>query len=662
MLDKKALRKFAVDSPAPAIPPGHGLLHAPQVGHIIRTGVHIIGHRRTLVLYVYDRERAATGNFSPVWTMFQAGEDHITLARREDGSTHWRGAAFERLGKDYRFTNKCAFYSAQDEQRVCDFLRDHDHGGMAALTCAQWVILDKRRQERTLKRERRIIARMDGIHALPRDLGGWVRRSVMPVYFRCEHTSARKPVTGVCTFCGEAFSVSSAAHNSKVICPHCKRELTVKSAGKMGRHFDQDTVQVIEKVSDTEVVARIIKVYYNYDRDRLLPEERVYENARIFVRRGPDGKVITEPYYLSYNKGTLTHWMPGDRPVFSYYQYNFEADTCGHAYCRNLPEALAGTPWEYCPVAAFYEHFHEPMQLAPFLRAHLEHPRFEHLLKVGFYRLAADLAYRGDYGRTLDEAQNRTHCILNVAAEDVPFLRKLDVNMETLSVFQGYAGLKDRQRLLRWQMENHVSRDITQILEHMTAHKFMKYVDRQYAVLGANGGKGRYGNMQSAVSEYRDYLDMCVRLGYDMTNSFVLYPKNLREAHDKVQGRVKARADAKMRRDFKAAMLAISGHLDFEMDGMKLILPTTPEELAEEGNALHHCVGGYVDRIARKECIILFLRRCEEVSKPFYTVEIRNRKVVQVRGWDNGDPTPEVEKFMNRWERQVLLRAVSPAA
>ena len=100
MLDKKALRKFAVDSPAPAIPPGHGLLHAPQVDYIVRTAVKLIDHRRTLVLYVYDRERAAAGNFSPVWTMFQAGEDYITLARREEGSPRWRKAAFEGLGKD----------------------------------------------------------------------------------------------------------------------------------------------------------------------------------------------------------------------------------------------------------------------------------------------------------------------------------------------------------------------------------------------------------------------------------------------------------------------------------------------------------------------------------------------------------------------------------
>ena len=57
--------------------------------------------------------------------------------------------------------------------------------------------------------------------------------------------------------------------------------------------------------------------------------------------------------------------MPGERPICYRFNENFEAVTCGHVYCRNLPKTLAGTPWEYCPVTAFYEHFHEPMQLWP---------------------------------------------------------------------------------------------------------------------------------------------------------------------------------------------------------------------------------------------------------------------------------------------------------
>ena len=160
--------------------------------------------------------------------------------------------------------------------------------------------------------------------------------------------------------------------------------------------------------------------------------------------------------------------------------------------------------------------------------------------------------------------------------------------------------------------------------------------------------------MQDIVREYRDYLEMCVKERYDMKNNFVLFPQSLQVAHDKVARRIKQKADAKMRRDFKIAYRRIMGQLDFEMGGMKIVYPQNPSELVAEGHALHHCVGSYADRVARQECIILFLRRCENETKPFYTIEIQKRKIVQVRGMQNARATPAVEKFISQWEMAVL--------
>lgn len=659
MLDKKLLREFAGNNPAPAIPANHGLLHAPQVNYIVRTAIRIIGHRRTLVLYVYDRKRAAGGDSTPAWTVFQAGDDYITLARQEDGSTRWREAAFERLGRDYYFTGKCAFYAARDEERVRDFFHDHDRGGIAALVRAQKAILDKRSTERQLRREKKTIDRMRPLHALPRGLDAWIRREVMPAYFRCAHASAKKPVTGTCTSCGKESTLPHAAHNGKITCPHCKKELTVKSAGKMGRHYDRDTVQVIEKISDTEIVARIVKVHYDYDRDHLMPLARLHENARVFVRQGPDGKAAAEPYYYSYSKGTLTHWMPGERPVFSHYQYNFEADVCGHAYSKNLPEALAGTPWEYCPVAAFYGHFREPMQAWPFLAAHLEHPRLEHLVKVGFFNLASDLAYGRVPDGLLDGAQCRTHRILGVDASDVPFLRELDPDAITLRIFQGYAGMKDRRELLLWQRRNGVTRDIPEVLSRgATPHKLTRYVDGQLAshaeVIRPYGG-ARYCDAQAVLSEWRDYASMAAKLADG--GGFILYPRDLAAAHDAAQARMKAEEDAVLRKAFASVMAGVRDGLRYERDGLAVVVPSVPDEVVAEGRALHTCVGSYVGRVADGQCLILFVRDISAPDVPLYTMEVRDRRVVQLRGKGNSDPPPDVRAFVDGYERRVLSRA-----
>lgn len=52
--------------------------------------------------------------------------------------------------------------------------------------------------------------------------------------------------------------------------------------------------------------------------------------------------------------------------------------------------------------------------------------------------------------------------------------------------------------------------------------------------------------------------------------------------------------------------------------------------------------------------IILFLRCCEEVEKPFYTAEVTNKQMAKVRGSGNQEPTPDVEKFMTAWGQKVL--------
>lgn len=150
---------------------------------------------------------------------------------------------------------------------------------------------------------------------------------------------------------------------------------------------------------------------------------------------------------------------------------------------------------------------------------------------------------------------------------------------------------------------------------------------------------------------------MCAQLGYDTSNDFVLYPKDLREAHDLATGRLKAEADARLRHAFEAAMEAAAERMAFEAGDIRVVLPASPDDLIAEGHELRHCVGGYADRVARRECVILFIRRAEEPDKPFYTMEIRNGKVVQVRGRGNHAPTPEVEKFLAQWERQVLRAA-----
>lgn len=659
-LDKRKCRAYAV--PDRKLSSVNGILHVKQISYIVITAVKNIAHR-TLILYVYSREQAVRGDCKPLWTMFQTKDDFLTLYRKEDGSTAWRTASFDRLDRSiYNFSRQCAFYSAQDEKRVQRYFHV-DTDGFLALISAQDAILARRRKEHQLAKEKAIIARMAGIPALPRGLKGWIK-SIMPAYFFYDYKRS-KNITGICSACGHEITLSGVKQGSKATCPHCRHELIAKPRSRRGCcMYDRETFEVIQRMRDGRLVVRIIKAYYSYTSDT--PKDEVYENAREFIWRDVNGEICTEHYYYSSNSGIITNWKKGERPVYIMYQYHFEGDTCGHLYTGNLPEAFANTPWQYCTIADFYHHFHEHMQALPFLRAHVKHPKLEHLCKMGFYNIVSDLAY-GSTASCLDETQNRTHRILRVAVEDIPFLHDMDTDLATLKIFQKYSGIKDRQHLLVWQLANDVKHNILPILKYITVHKLIRYTEKQ--LLPMRSRKGQYGcihylKMQDIVTDYRDYLEMCDGLDYDLKNTFVLYPKNLRESHDRVQKRFKIKESTQLMQDFKAAVQDAQKHMAFEAGGMKIVVPATPRELEKEGNALHHCVGRgtYAGNVAKKVCMILFVRKCSEIDKPYYTMEIRGKEVIQVRGIRNCAATPEVQSFIDAFRRQVLQRSSDNAA
>lgn len=75
---------------------------------------------------------------------------------------------------------------------------------------------------------------------------------------------------------------------------------------------------------------------------------------------------------------------------------------------------------------------------------------------------------------------------------------------------------------------------------------------------------------------------------------------------------------------------------------------------------MHHCVGGYIDRHARGETIIVFVRDPMYPLIPRWTVEISpDGKLIQVQGYNNrqeNKPSGEAKAFLDRWLTVVQAR------
>lgn len=88
--------------------------------------------------------------------------------------------------------------------------------------------------------------------------------------------------------------------------------------------------------------------------------------------------------------------------------------------------------------------------------------------------------------------------------------------------------------------------------------------------------------------------------------------------------------------------------------GLLLVVPASAEDIRAEGAALHHCVGTYVDRVARGETNIFFIRKEKEPDKPYFTMEWRDNDIVQCRGSRNCGMPPEVKAFTEAFKKKML--------
>lgn len=134
----------------------------------------------------------------------------------------------------------------------------------------------------------------------------------------------------------------------------------------------------------------------------------------------------------------------------------------------------------------------------------------------------------------------------------------------------------------------------------------------------------------------------------------LLFPKNLKQAHDQAVLRKKEKVD-KETNERIAEYAKELAWLTFEDEetGLFIRAAGSQEELIKEGKYLSHCVGGYAASVSRRGTAILFIRKISDPETPFFTLEYRGGVVVQNRGKKNCDRTETVVAFEAKWLQHI---------
>ncbi|UGO47615.1 PcfJ-like protein [Bacillus phage vB_BanH_McCartney] len=147
----------------------------------------------------------------------------------------------------------------------------------------------------------------------------------------------------------------------------------------------------------------------------------------------------------------------------------------------------------------------------------------------------------------------------------------------------------------------------------------------------------------SAFVTYRDYYTMNTDMG---NTSFNRYPRYLKTYHDIVARNYNVIKDPVAVEDFAKAADNYRVLETGRLGDYKIVVPKDAAEVVAEGNELHHCIASYVRRVNTGVSQIVFLRYKEDEDKPLVSVEIRDFKIVQAKGFANRD--------VNKHEKEAL--------
>lgn len=677
IIDKSACAKHI--APKCSFNSNNGIFHVPEISYVLKTCIHNIGGRRMLLLYLYAPSDVMQGWVSPSFVVFQTTDCFITYDARENSGTKWKESTLEHMLDLERSKQILAFYTYADEKRVLAFCKvppekRAEQTGLGALRRLQAEIKQRHAFKARKAREQRLAAYMRRVKPVGKRFQSWTENSVLPKYIVYNYRKGSVMMTGRCSACGQEVSITGARHNQPSICPNCKSEVILKSRGRSRRIWDRVTVTRLERLAPNELVIRVFKLEQVLENNHL--HRFCYESARTFVTWDEHRACSVKRYWNSFDQNTDMPWRSGTRPQYSCYKKSYAADMDSFLFTENLPKVLHGTPWQYSEIGAFFENLRQQMDVETYLGEYLRYPCIEYLVKLKLFHIAEYVVYQyGDRWHDpcekseIDLSGHSFREILGIGREDIPLLQEINATYGQFVLLKAMRqkNIAPDKDFLQWCRQYDISQInlITVPLRRMSQHKLARYVTEQYEPnkLRPGGfycGRGYY-HAKDVLSDYRDYLMMCEGLQYDMSNTFVLFPKDLKAAHKQVESLSTTEKAKLYDYHIVSKYEMLSKNYSFSKKEMMIVAPKTAMEIVREGQKLHHCVGTYVERMAKDECQIMFLRKKSAPDTPFFTIELCNGCIQQIRGSNNALPPPEVEKFVRLWRKSVLERPLAQA-
>lgn len=656
--------------------------------HIVSAKVVDVDGEKILLLNFFQRSELKKEKIEAAFRTFISRTDYIT----QDLSctrVKWKTGSLKSILGWYLWDTKEKGHNvtfASDSDFVCTkyFMKAYLEGKDQNIWDAVWKfqdeVLDRRLKAKHKKETDKIDKKMEMVPEKPVGFEKWVHEDAMgdKRYLVYEAVGKKKMTTGYCTYCKKPVGIDVKAvlprNKKRGNCPNCGSPVTFIPKGYFPAcQRDEKWVCLMQKVP-TGIVARYFHVHQEIQRNNCYKEVFVIgELCRAFLEETGNGYPKIDSYEWGiYKQHGLPRWCPDQ---------NRKNCACAVVYTENLPEAFEDTFYQYSALDLYQKKSAcDPIPVWRFMNTYPRHTCLEMFLKAGLVNLMGEILERHSYQVKLDG--KTPEGILGISKKYISILREIDGGDAELKLLKQCESdnILPKGEELRKFCERFGGNDelIGVVNTHMDIQKFNKYMDKQRDISPKNkeipchaawSSPQSYSKKERVYEEYRnlakdwlDYVGWCSTLKYNTRDMYVLLPPDFRKAHDRVMKEYQLFKNEQDRKQQEKLDKLIEKALDVARDvpammmkarGLMLILPRNGSEIKKEGQTLHHCVGSYVEKVAKGETLILFVRKETAPEIPYFTLEYKNGKVIQCRGKHNCAMTKDVKVFVEAFERKM---------
>ena len=260
----------------------------------------------------------------------------------------------------------------------------------------------------------------------------------------------------------------------------------------------------------------------------------------------------------------------------------------------------------------------------------LYHKEFEYLIKMKLYNLAfssfmCNIKYKGSFKETF-----------GIDKKYYNFMRNINITERELNVLKLYPTTnKEFLKLM-----NKYNFYFKELFEYITPAKIMNYLHKQ--------------NLNDKnISDYYDYIMSAKKIGLDLSQKSILFPKNFMKAHNEITYQVLINKDKCI--DERIANLSKFLEINRYEDDKYVIFPANSiNSLIDESNQMNNCVRTYCEKYSNNECQIYFMRYKNSQDKSLVTIEVNDNKIVQAKTKFNKEPSLELKNIINKWEQNLI--------